>query len=645
MKHIVMGMAGHVDHGKTALVYRLTNVDTDRLKEEKQRGMTIELGFAPFLLPDGRLLSIIDVPGHERFIKTMVAGVMGIDLVLLVVAADEGIMPQTREHLDIIDLLGVGGVVALTKIDLVEEDWLEMVREEIRGILHGTALAGAKIVPVSAKTGEGIPKLLETIINEVHSMSTRMMDDTFRLPIDRVFTAEGYGTIITGTVYGGRLERGAKVMILPQGLETRVRGLQVHGEEVDMVIAGDRCALNLTGITSEDIKRGDTVAHPGQLEPSSTLDAVLSLVKTSPAISQGQRVRLHLATSEVMARVRIIGADEIVHGTQGYVQIRTEEPIVAQRDDKFIIRSYSPVVTIGGGRIVLANAPRRRRYNARDQKEMELEAAGSGEEILQVLVQIERRQLRPGISCIAPLVTEELSRKAHLSAASVEDLFVAQGWVELNGKYLPRQDYRVAGEAVALALRESYNQAPFRLGIDKEELKYTLFPQWGRKEYGVLLEGFVQDQLIVVDGRWVSEHLAYHRLLRTGHPALLRLEAEIHERKYQGYQSKPMGNTVTSFLGIPDVEISDIPDMIALLIHTGKVVDVGYGLVIHKCILDQALDVLKQHLTHNTSITVGQFRDILQTNRKVAMALLEYFDGLNVTRRQGNERIIVPNSR
>ncbi|NMB12119.1 MAG: selenocysteine-specific translation elongation factor [Firmicutes bacterium] len=638
MRQVVMGMAGHVDHGKTALVKRLTNVDTDRLREEKLRGMTIDLGFAPLLLPDGRHLSIIDVPGHERFVKTMVAGVMGIDLVLLVVAADEGIMPQTREHLDIIGLLGVTrGVVALTKIDLVEEDWLDMVREEVRDFLHGTALAEAKVVPVSAKTGEGIGELMAGIATESDKASQGVADDVFRLPVDRVFMVEGHGTIVTGTVYGGLLERGAKVVTLPQNLEARVRGIQVHGKDVEKVTAGNRCALNLTGISCEDVRRGNTIAYPGQLESSLELDAVLASVRTASLIRHGQRVRVHLGTSEVMGRVRVIGGDEIAGGERGYVQIRTEEPVVALRGDRYIVRSYSPVTTIGGGQIIMVNAPHRRRSSIEDRRDMELEAESSTQEILQVVLRNRRRQLTRGDGILAPLDEEELSRAAHLPIVAVKEVLASRDWVDITGKHLLKEDYQAAGEAVVMALSESYIKAPFRLGVDKEELRNTLFREWGRKEYGVLLERLAQDGLIVAEGRWVSEPRVYHELLRADHPALLHLEAEILERNYQGYQPKSMENPIASPL-----EMTDIPDMIGLLIHSGKVVDVGYGLVIHRSIFDQALEALKQHLAGHNQITVGQFRDILQTNRKVAVALLECFDGLNITKRQGDERISGP---
>lgn len=631
MKRVVMGMAGHVDHGKTALVCQLTGIDTDRLEEEKRRGMTIELGFAPFLLPDGRRLSIIDVPGHERFVKTMVAGAMGIDLVLLVVAADEGVMPQTREHLDIITLLGINrGVVALTKTDLVDTEWLEMVREEIVDFLKPSSLAGAQIVPVSAKTGWGIPELVDAIASEAGKASLGMADDVFRLPVDRTFIAEGHGIIVTGTVYGGSLERGSKVMIFPHGLETRVRRMQVHGKDVDRVRAGERCALNLVGVDTGQVKRGDTIAYPGQLDLSSRLDCVLTSVQNAPPIEHGQRVRVHLGTREILARVHIIGRDRIAPGTKGYVQLKTEEPIVVLRGDRCIIRSYSPISTIGGGQIIMPGAPRRRRFSPEDQREMELLAQGSTQEVLGVIFR--QWQLSQGAG-IAPISSEELARLAHMEAASLDEALEEDGWVRIAGQYLPRPEYETATGAVERALRELYLKFPFRLGIDREELKSTLFPHWGRKVYGALLERLADEDMILMDGRWVSNPKVYAELQRVEHPSLLCLEGEVLLQGYQGYS----GDGQTS-----GRDASDTADTLALLVHFGKVVDVGYGLFVHRQIVDEAWRELKQHLVDKTSITVAEFRDSLQISRKVAMVLLEHFDSLQLTRRQGDQRVVGP---
>ena len=633
MKHVIMGTAGHVDHGKTALVQALTGIDTDRLGEEKQRGLTIELGFAPFAMPEGGQLSIIDVPGHEKFIKNMVAGIMGIDLVLLVIAADEGIMPQTREHVDIINLLGVRqGVVALTKSDLVDNDWMEMVAEEVREFLGSTSLAGAPLVPVSAKTGEGIPRLVEIIAAEANRASATVGDGVFRLPVDRVFIMEGHGTVVTGTIYGGSIQRGSQVVILPQNHTAKVRSIQVHGRKLDEASAGERCALNLTGIASDMIKRGDTITYPGKLGPTRQFDAVMTSVPSSLVITHGQRVRLHLGTMEVMSRLRVIGTDDIAPGTKGYVQFYTEEPVVTSRGDRYIVRSYSPVTTIGGGQVLLPSAPRRRRHSIEDRRELEIEDQGSPGEILDIVLRRQRRQLPRGLTCITPLAAEELSHMADLPVHLVKEILSGADGVDIAGKHFAQEDYNSTVQAVSEALLSQQARAPFRLGIHREELKSTLFPHWERKDFGALLDVLAKEHIIFIEGPWVSEPQKYQRLMQADHPAVLQLEAAILQQGFQVHSAEEMATSLS-------MSVADAQDVIELLAHLGKIVHVGPGIALHITHFQQALAALGHHLTTRGSITVGEFRDSLQINRKLAVVLLEYLDTLNYTRRQGDGRV------
>ncbi|HHW15141.1 MAG TPA: selenocysteine-specific translation elongation factor, partial [Firmicutes bacterium] len=361
MRHVVIGTAGHVDHGKTTLVQRLTGVNTDRLKEERERGLTIELGFAPFRLPSGRQAAIVDVPGHERFIHHMLAGAAGIDLVLLVVAADEGVMPQTIEHLDILTLLQVErGIIVLNKIDLVEPEWRDLVAEEIREKVKGTALAEAPIVPVSAATGEGVDRLV-ALIDELTAGEYRVKSSVLRLPIDRVFAIQGHGTVVTGTLWGGRLHPGDTVVLLPSGKTARVRQVQVHGRPVEEAEAGHRTALNLGGVDKEDISRGEVVAAPGELASTRLVDVRLSVLARAPhGLAHRDQVRFHAGTSEVLARVRLLDRDEVDPGESAWAQLHLAEPVVAVRGDLFVVRSYSPARTLGGGRIIDAHPPRHR---------------------------------------------------------------------------------------------------------------------------------------------------------------------------------------------------------------------------------------------------------------------------------------------
>ena len=354
---IILGTAGHIDHGKSSLIRTLTGIDPDRLKEEKLRGITIELGFAYLPLPTGQMLGIVDVPGHERFVRHMVAGASGMDLVALVIAADEGVMPQTREHLEICQLLKVKqGLVVLTKVDLAEPDWLELVEEEVREALKGTFLEGAPLVRFSAVTGEGQENLLATLAELAAQVPPKPPTGIFRLPIDRVFTIKGFGTVVTGTAISGRLKVGEAAVVYPPGFKARVRGLQVHGAAVEEAVAGNRTAVNLQGLEKEELERGMVVAPPGALLSSRRLDAFLEILPSAPrALKHRQTVRLHTGTSERVSMPLLLAADELSPGDSGYVQFFLREPLALKPGDRFVIRSFSPAFTWGGGVVLHVN--------------------------------------------------------------------------------------------------------------------------------------------------------------------------------------------------------------------------------------------------------------------------------------------------
>ncbi|MBI4839975.1 MAG: selenocysteine-specific translation elongation factor, partial [candidate division NC10 bacterium] len=414
MRHLIIGTAGHIDHGKTTLVKALTGIDTDRLKEEKERGISIELGFAFLRLPDGVQAGIVDVPGHERFVKTMLAGVGGIDLVILVIAADEGVMPQTREHLHICALLQVKrGLVALTKSDLVEAEWLEMVRADIVETLKGTFLDGCPVVPCSATTGQGLPELLQAIQDQAAAAEPKRTEGTVRLPVDRVFTIKGFGTVITGTLWSGTLAVGDEVAILPADLRSRVRRLQVHGQTVERAVAGQRTAVNLPGLEVSQIERGDVLCLPGTLHSSETFDATLSLLPDAPRpLVNRARIRFHLGTSERLARVVLLDREELQPGGQAYVHLRLETPSAALPADRYVIRSYSPAVTIGGGSILDPNPPRERRPRAKMIEHLRILEQGSPTD------RLERLLLAAGFT---PATGDELRRRSDLDPAAVAD--------------------------------------------------------------------------------------------------------------------------------------------------------------------------------------------------------------------------------
>ena len=368
MKYIILGTAGHIDHGKSSLVKALTGTDPDRLKEEKERGITLDLGFASLDLPGGNRLGIVDVPGHEGLIKNMLAGVGGIDIVMLVIAADEGIMPQTREHLAICDLLHVKkGLIVLTKMDMVDKDWLALVQDEVREFVKGTFLEKAPLVPVSSKTGENLPLLVQELAKLAAEVTPKSSNGILRLPIDRVFTMKGFGTVITGTLLSGAISAEQEVEILPKGIKTKVRGIQSHNQAVQRAIAGQRTAVNLQGVEKDQLSRGDTIVSAGFFTPTKTLDAKLTLLKQAPrGLKTGSRIRFYNTTQEAIGRITILGTNELAPGEEAFVQLRLEQPVIVQHGDRYILRFYSPMETLGGGMVL---NPHTRRHKTATMKE------------------------------------------------------------------------------------------------------------------------------------------------------------------------------------------------------------------------------------------------------------------------------------
>jgi len=393
----VVGTAGHIDHGKSALVKALTGIDPDRLEEEKRRGMTIDLGFAHFDLPGGRRVGIVDVPGHERLIRNMLAGATGIDLVLLVIAADEGVMPQTREHFDILRFLDVDrGLVVLNKIDLVTDpEWLLLVTEDVRALTAGTFLEGAPVIPVSARTGEGLPRLVAAIEEALAEVPARQVDAPTRIPVDRSFTMAGFGTVVTGTLWSGRVRTGDALELLPAGREVRVRHVQSHGVEVAEAVAGQRVALNIVGATKDEIARGHVLASPHSLAPTALFDARIRLLAGTPPMGHHDRVRVYVGADEVIGRIRLLDRRSLGPGETAVAQVRLERPTVVARGDPFVLRRYSPMVTIGGGRAITAHAAVRRRGAAAAAAVAADEAAKFEDQLKAALVAAGRCRRRP----------------------------------------------------------------------------------------------------------------------------------------------------------------------------------------------------------------------------------------------------------
>jgi selenocysteine-specific elongation factor len=630
MKHVVVGTAGHIDHGKTSLVKALTGTDTDRLPEEKARGITIDLGFAFLEEPDGLTIEIVDVPGHERFVKNMLAGVGGIDLALLVIAADEGVMPQTREHLAICQLLRIKtGLVALTKTDMAEPDWIELVREDVARLLEGTFLHACPIVPVSSKTGEGLAELRAALVTLGREVPPKATDQTARLPIDRVFTVKGFGTVVTGTLRAGRIAVDERVEVYPRGLSSRVRGLQVHGHAVAQAQAGQRTAVNLQGVDRAAIERGDVLAPPGALLPTLLLDATLELLEDAPRpLRTRDRLRFHVGTQEVMARVLLVGQMELAQGRTTYGRFRLERPIVALPGDRYVIRTYSPIVTIGGGTLLDVAPPRFKRKAPALLAHLELLEKGSPAQVLEEhLKQAGAAGLRlADLPARTPFGPDRLRGLLEALQQSGAVVAVDREW------YIQRDaSDRLREETLAL-LETFHRENPLRGGISREEL---------RSRAGNAQERVFSQLLSVLEAEGVvrSERdqvrLAAHaiRLSPEQQHVVDGVEAEFR----RAGAAPPSPEEALGRFGIKGTEKHEL---FHLLVADGRLVRVKESLYFHAEALHGIQDQLVAHLREKKEIGPADMKDLLGVSRKYAIPLMEYFDAQRVTVRQGERRVL-----
>jgi len=628
---IILGTAGHIDHGKSSLIKALTGIDPDRLKEEKLRGITIELGFAYLTLPTGQRLGIVDVPGHERFVRHMVAGATGMDLVALVIAADEGVMPQTKEHLEICQLLRVKqGLVVLTKVDLVEPDWLELVEEEIREALAGTFLEGAPMARFSAVTLEGKDKLLATLAELAAQVPPKPPTGIFRLPIDRVFTIKGFGTVVTGTAISGSLKVGDAVMVYPPGYKARVRSLQVHGASVEEALAGSRTAINLQGLEKEELERGMVVAPLGALIASRRLDAYLEILGSAPRpLKHRQAVRLHTGTSERISLPLLLDADELPPGASGYVQFFLRDPLALKPGDRFVIRSFSPAFTWGGGIILHVNPPRHRRNQAAVLGGLKTLEQGGPEDILSHYL----AEAGPGGRSRA-----ELEALLPWDPGELKNLLAqlaSQGRVILydpeNQRYVLNDSAKDLEEQISRHLAAYHKQNPLKPGLSKEELRRKLPPQMEVRLFNYLLGKLTGKKQIVVDKDLVR--LAGHRVTLAGaEEELIHRLAALYA---QGLLSPP---TLKEAAGALDLAPDKLKQLLTVLVNQGRVVKVKEDLYFHQEAIAQLKAALVDFLKKHKEINVLQFKDLTQTSRKFTIPLLEYFDTTRVTVRVGEAR-------
>ena len=632
MKHLILGTAGHIDHGKTTLVKALTGIDTDRLKEEKARGITIELGFAHLELPGGIRFGIVDVPGHEKFVRAMVAGVGGMDLVMLVIAADEGIMPQTREHLDILRLLGVkNGLVALTKQDMVDKEWLGLVSEEVRDFVAGSFLEGAPIVPVSSRSGEGLDQLRAELVRLAERVDEKRREGRFRLPVDRVFTVAGFGTVVTGTLLAGEIRVGDELELLPSGHEGRVRGIQEHGEKTEQGRAGQRLAINLQGIDLDQARRGDVVVPRDVFRTTRAVDVRLDYLASAPReLKHRATLRLHSATYEVAAQVILLDRDTLQPGESAYVQLRLKEPALLLSGDSYILRISAPATTVGGGCVLDPFPPRRRRRNS-EALEL-LEAFGLAEHGRTIALIISQ-SLLSGISIDEILLRSGCPRKV-VEAALTALLSSGEALQVIREPriFLAREAFETLKKAVTDELASFLDANPLKEGMGKEELKTRLPKRSDARFFTPLLSALEKDGLVIPDrdlvkpGGKVVRKGAFSEDL-SGRIALLLREGGIEPP------------TVREVMERFRCDEKRVRDNLALLVRSGSVARISADLFYSSAALDGLRQKLVAHLREKGEIVPTDFRDLTGLSRKFLIPLLEYFDSEKITIRVGDKRV------
>ena len=634
-----IGTAGHVDHGKSTLVTALTGIDPDRLAEEKARGMTIDLGFAWVTLPSGREASIIDVPGHESFIRNMLAGVGGIDVALLVIAADEGVMPQTEEHLAILDTLRVrSGVVALTKCDLVDEEWLALVREDITERLSSTTLAASPIITCSAVSGQGLPALLAALDAAVDAAPTRRDLGRPRLPIDRVFTMTGFGAVVTGTLQEGEMRLGQEVEIQPGGLRARVRGLQAHRQTVDVGQPGGRLAVNLAGVARSDLRRGQVVAPPGMFPPATALDVRLDILPSAPRpLAHNAEIELYLGAAEVPARVALLDQGELEPGASGWAQLRLAHPVVAARADRFIIRVPSPSLTIGGGVVVDPFPHRHRRRDPALAQWLTSLAEGTPQDLVLAMLrgQPEARRQARRLGDYGGRELAELAPLVSMPAADVQDALtalLASGQVTAAGTfYFATEQWLRLSDDARQIVQDYHRQYPLRAGMPREEWRsrLRLSPREASEALARLAESGVLAETHSGRGAFVAT---------PGHaPRLTNEQQRGVNAMLARFRAEPFAPPTR-----PEVDEALGAEVTALLVEQGALVRLSDTIVLDREAYIEALRRVVAHLREHETLTVADARDLLGTTRKYMLALFEHTDEKRYTLRQGDDRILGP---
>jgi selenocysteine-specific elongation factor len=634
MPHVIVGTAGHIDHGKTALVKALTGIDADRLKEEKERGITIDLGFAHLALDTATIAGFVDVPGHEKFIKNMLAGVGGIDLVILVIAADESVMPQTREHLDICSLLRIKqGFTVLTKIDRVEPEIVDLVEVEVREFIRGSFLEHSPILRVNSLTGEGIPKVIETLRESARTVEPKETDAIFRLPVDRSFTMKGFGTVVTGTLIAGRVRKDDEVEIHPMQRRVRVRGIQVHGEAAAEATAGQRTALNLQGIEVAEIQRGMMLTEPGFFAPSSLLDCHLELLPSAPkAIESRKRVRFHMGTAELLGYCVLLGQTRLQPGHSSFAQIRLEKPCLAVPGDRFVIRQYSPMITIGGGEILDGMAEKHRTMDQSVLEKLRIRKEGSiDDRIMAVIDESGAQTIELGrLAARLGLAPERLRQRAGTLAKDNRIRILSENpYVIVSSSVLQQHTH-----AALACLRQFHETSPLVQGIGREELKARVFGNASNLVFQTALDDLVTDRRIAASQDFISEFGRTVTLKADEE----RMRAQLAERfRLLGLQVPPENEIIDSL----KLDRNIARKIVQWMLKQNQLVKIAEDMLVDQTTIAKLIADVKALKAKSPRFGVGEFKNWTGVTRKHAIPLLEYLDRLRVTRRVGDERIIL----
>ena len=629
MKHIIIGTAGHIDHGKTTLIRALTGRNTDRLKEEQDRGITIELGFTWFDLESGLRCGIIDVPGHEKFIQQMVSGVVGMDMVLLVVAADEGIMPQTREHLDILELLGIEKcILVLTKCDTVDPEWVDMMEEDIRKELKDTILENAPVVRVSSVTGEGIEALKKEIEKMVSSLPERDTKGIPRLPIDRVFSLQGFGTIITGTLISGTLHKGDALAIYPEGLKARIRNIQVHEQDAEFAEAGQRVALNLSGVKKEELHKGSVISLENSMENSTLMDGKVTMLRDSKR-SLKNRERLHFlsGTKEVLCRAVLLDNEEIAPGEEGLCEFILEEEMVFKRGDRFILRFYSPVETIGGGIVLEPNARKKKRFSDEAIQELLSKEDGSLSDVLETVIQEELNSLYT-VQTLAKRLSHSVEEITPALSTLVEEGRVYPVDLQKERYFLHRENAYILSTEIGHLLEAFYKKHPYRLGMPKAEVREKVLKSSKQNLFDACLPYF-------------------NGISLSGEYLLLTDRGEFKDETYRKIEKNILQDLEAAAFMLPRVEEldrhktkeEDFLDILQNLVVEEKVVKVGEDpeLLILKENLERGIAFLRSYFKENEVLGISLLKEQFESSRKCAKAMIQYFDKVKYTKKVAGE--------